>query len=64
VRSGEPADRSGQPVGPRMLDGPVRTRARARGALALAGLAALAISLGGCETTAEKSAKLEMAAKL
>jgi hypothetical protein len=40
-----------------------RVSARARGGLALAGLAAVAISVGGCETTAEKSAQLEKAAK-
>ncbi|HTZ65305.1 MAG TPA: hypothetical protein VMB51_14470 [Solirubrobacteraceae bacterium] len=36
---------------------------RRRAGLALAALAALTVALGGCETTAEKSAKLEKAAK-
>jgi hypothetical protein len=38
-------------------------RPRARGGLALTVLAAVAVALGGCETTAEQSAKLEKAAK-
>lgn len=41
----------------------VRRLRRADVALALVSLAALATVLGGCETTAEKSAKLERAAK-